>query len=184
MKTTLAGLVLLLFAGTASADSMWNYAGNTQNNPDVYLFKQAGFDPNPCNCSLSGSVTFDDTWQAIRWDFTDGHTTLTQANSTGYFQPFGFGGLGVPFVTWHIVLDALAGDAYLFSENYDNGFEATDGGPGWYVQGNQGAWSSAVSTPEPDTLVLIGVGLAGLLARKRIQARRNQVPKAVWESLG
>jgi hypothetical protein len=32
-------------------------------------------------------------------------------------------------------------------------------------------------------LVFLGAGLVGLLARKRLHAKSNQVPEAVWEAL-
>lgn len=46
-----------------------------------------------------------------------------------------------------------------------------------------GVWTESVITAEPGTLALVGVGLAGLFARKRLQARRNQIPEGVWELL-
>jgi len=53
--------------------------------------------------------------------------------------------------------------------------EAVDfgGGGSVNVRSDPGTWTEVVSAPEPGTLALLGVGLAGFLARKyrRVSAR-------------
>lgn len=50
MKTMLGMLLTWMFAGTAAADSLWTYTGNTMTG---------------CHCALDDSLTLDSTGSAI-----------------------------------------------------------------------------------------------------------------------
>jgi PEP-CTERM motif len=169
MKSSLALVALLLFAGVSRADSVWTYTGNTMNF---------------CNCSLNGAITLDSSGDATAWDFTDGTHELKTANSV--MEEFSEHN---DFSLWKVVIvDSFENTTVGFlTEFYGSAFEATDGagGPDFfgYLEGNHGVWTESVPASEPETLALIGVGLAGLLARKRLRAGRSQVPEAVWEPL-
>jgi hypothetical protein len=153
MKIAMVVLALLLFAGAASADSIWTYAGNSQNGPNVTYPN-----PNPCNCALSGSVTFNDSWQPLSWSFTDGLVTATNLNSTAAFNPFEYS--GPAFSTWRMLISGLDGNAIFLSQFYGSIGEATDSGDNWFVQGNHGVWvDGPVSTPEPGVGILLAIGV-------------------------
>jgi hypothetical protein len=68
MKAVLGIVLGLMLAGTASADSVSSYAGNTKNG---------------CNCARDGSVTLGADGSALTWDFSDGTHELTNINSSG-----------------------------------------------------------------------------------------------------
>jgi PEP-CTERM motif len=176
MKVLLAALALLLIAGASKADSIWSYQGNELSG---------------CNCALTGSVTLAgspvdtnfafQSFTPVTFDFSVNGFDFTPANSSAQFLlTFTNGQL----TFWHIY--AQAGDDSIISYSFDI-VEATDGftvsGLLGGEEGNRGTWTESVASPEPGTLVLVGVGLVGLLARKRSQVRRKQVPEADWEPL-
>jgi PEP-CTERM motif len=181
MKTTFAVLALLLFAGVSRADSIWDYQGGVMQG---------------CGCALTGEVTLDTSGDVGAWSFTDGTHVLTSLDSVGYVSPLGafqdpsFGPFGL---TWYVNVRRTTDSWGILIDYYGSAFEATDAsgvnagtspaGTYGYLQGQPGVWTESVPTAEPGTLALIGVGLVGLLARKRLQAKSNQVPEAVWEAL-
>ena len=181
MKISLALLALLVFAGAASADTVLTYTGNAKSDPLVQ-------NPNPCGCALDGTVTLaaiipsingadEHEFTPLSYSFSVNGFTFTQNNSTASFL---FSFINGQVDLWH-VQGSTPGGQFFISYSYDL-FEATDSGPNMYEQGNRGIWT-AVTTPEPGTLELLGAGLLALLARNRWQLRRRQVPKAVWEPL-
>lgn len=167
---------MFALTSVAEADSVWTYTGNSQGG--------ALSDPNPCNCALTGSVTFDSSWNVLSYDFTDGTHELTQADSTGVINPFFMTGT-IPFAEWHVALDG--GGVRFLTENFGSVGEATDSvlvDTDLFLleEGNRGVWSGPVSTAEPATGLLVGLGLAvvGLMRRRR----KKLVDPVVWEKLG
>jgi PEP-CTERM motif len=172
MKILLAIFSLLLFVGTASADSIWTYAGNTMTG---------------CNCALDGIVTLDSSGNATAWDFTDGTHVLTQLTSTGFINHSPQTGAN-PFQTWTVSIDN--GAFLFFSQFVGSAGEATDlsfddvaQSEFGFLQGNHGIWtpSLTVATPEPATGLLLAGGLlcVGLMRRKS----RKRLDSATWDKL-
>lgn len=171
MKILLAIFSLLVFVGTASADSVWTYTGNTMTG---------------CNCALDGTVTLDSSGDATAWDFTDGTHELTQLTSTGFVHHGPQTGAN-PFQTWTVLIDDGAFE--FFSQFTGSAFEATDlsfndaaQNKFGFLEGDHGVWAQgAVVTPEPATGLLVASGLlfGGLMRRKR----RKPLDSATWDKL-
>lgn len=170
MKFLFAVLVFAFLGATASADSVWNYTGNPINGTGWVDQRQS------CNCSLDGTVTFNSSWQAVAWDFTDGGVTLTNVNSTAIeltpFDPILHS--TTPFQTWDVLLD---GQGYLFGTELAGGVQdgdsitaLTGAGIVGIEQGHPGVWSEVVATPEPGTLLLLTVGLLLIVCKKAVAA--------------
>jgi hypothetical protein len=167
MKTFVVSLILACLGVTASADTIWTYTGNPRSNNTVVGIP-GGFN-NPCACALTGSVTFDDAGNVVAWDFTGGILTLTNLNSRG---TFGFLFSDGTISHWGVLLHGIPAEFFILTEFNGSMTHAIDFSTGGVnVLGNPGTWVES-SVPEPSTLVLLGVGLAGLLAGKRRQAKR------------
>ena len=171
MKILLAIFSLLVFVGTASADSVWTYTGNTMTG---------------CNCALDGTVTLDSSGDATAWDFTDGSHELTQLTSSGFIHHSPLTGSDL-FQTWTIFLDN--GAFTLFSQFTGSAFEATDSmlndstqGKFGFIQGDHGVWApGVVATPEPATGLLLASGLLFVSLTRR--KRRKPLNSATWDKL-
>jgi hypothetical protein len=161
MKLAFAILVLLL-TPLAKADSVWTYQGNSTSDPDVGIIGPTSFipTPNPCNCALSGTLILDAFNNPVGWSFTEGGFTL---NNTDSILGLSINQLipGEPlFSRWFI---GIIGADFSFLSIYDgSNYEATDSGPGLYVQGNKGSWTDPIGTPEPSTIFLVGLAALGL----------------------
>jgi hypothetical protein len=180
MKVLLGMFLSLSFAGMASADTVWTYAGNTMNG---FVFSDQAFTEPDCHCSLNGTVTMDASMNAIAWSFTDGTHTLSNLNSTGAIDPFEQS--SIAFSTWFVSLSG--GGINFFSQFDGSAGEATDsssvnGTLFGYEEGNHGIWTETVATAEPATGLLVGLGLAvaGLIRRRR----KKPIDSTVWEHLG
>jgi hypothetical protein len=184
LKTLFAILMLALLASSASADTVWTYQGNVNNyggmffNPGPGGVAPPGDElPNPCNCALTGQVALDNNNNAISWSFTAAGENWTSANSTGSINPvLTIGSPVVPFVLWGIELTNNLGQTMISQFSTFSMLSARDSTEdgNLMVLGDPGKWTEVpMPTPEPSTLALLTVGLAGVLARKRWQAGRK-----------
>ena len=124
--------------------------------------------PNQGGANFTGGV--------VSYSWTDGHQTLTEANSTGYFRlNFPVENSGFSY-TWRIEITTLGGPGSILTylemgEHGDEGFlDAANQGGGnnsgpWAGIHRPGTWT--VTTPEPSTLLLLGAGLPAVLALSR-----------------
>lgn len=171
MKILLAIFSLLLFVGTASADSVWTYTGNSMTG---------------CNCAIDGSVTLDSSGNATAWDFTDGTHELTQLTSSGFINHSPQTG-GDPFQTWTVslnngALQFFSQFAGSVSEATDLSFDNSTQSEFGFLQGNHGVWAQGtIVTPEPATGLLVASGL--LLASLMRRKRRKPLESATWDKL-
>ena len=171
MKILLAIFSLLVFVGTASADSVWTYTGNTMTG---------------CNCALDGSVTLDSSGNATAWDFTDGTHSLTNAQQFRAIHPPGTDPNQFFPTAWFVDLSGVG--LFIFSQFDGTAFEATDdsfvSGPGFRLPRRAIQASGLprmVATPEPATGLLVAGGLlfVGIMRRKR----RKPLDSATWDKL-
>jgi hypothetical protein len=185
MRLLLGTLLGLMLGVTASADSVWTYTGNKIS----YL----GFNPgpggvappddigvNPCGCAMFGTVVLDDANKAIAWSFTNGADTINNLNSHGTIDPIGQFNFDTIFRHWSIFLTANDNSVSVFSSFNGSFGDAQDSMGNLSVESNPGVWAE-IATPEPGTLLMVGVGLAALTLVRR---RKADIPATTWEPLG
>jgi hypothetical protein len=167
MKLALGILALALLAGTASADSTWTYTGNTISY--AWGTNPGPIGVNPCGCALDGFVTLDASGAVTGYSFTAGNDTLTQSNSTGLlgndvfyvFDPAdNYFRWGFDLVGQGVEMFSSFDGSYSDSGDYSSG--------GLNVYADPGKWTDPVSTPEPGTIALVGLGLAVLALLRRL----------------
>jgi hypothetical protein len=176
MKRVFIVLVLCLIPALARADSVWTYQGNVNGS---------GLPGQSEGYALTGTVLLNNNDQAVAWNFTTGTpgntVFFTNFNSTGTINPFASSGSQVPFAFWNIVLFTPTGDidgdsAVLTSNNTPGkGFDNVSDFNGGYLvneAGNPGVWTEVVSTPEPNSLLLVGAGIAALALTISLQKFR------------
>jgi hypothetical protein len=148
----------------------WTYQGNVNG----IISGNEGY-------ALSGTVLLNNNDQAVAWNFTTGTpgntVFFTNFNSTGTINPFASSGSQVPFTFWNISLVTptgdIDGDAAVLESN--NGFDnVSDFNGGYLVNegGNPGVWTEVVSTPEPNSLLLLGAGITALAMTIALQKFR------------
>jgi hypothetical protein len=177
MIKRLALIVAMLFIpALAKSDSVWTYQGNVNG---------IGGNGESEGYALTGTVLLNNNDQAIAWNFTTGTpgntVFFTNFNSTGTINPFASSGSQVPFAFWNITLSTQTGDvdgdaAVLTSNNTPfKGFDNVSDFNGGYLvneTGNPGVWTEVVSTPEPNSLLLLSAGIAALALTISLQKFR------------
>ena len=180
-RAILPGLFAALILGpVAEADTMYSYIGDTfRAVSGVYTLADRitgsftvadGFVPIP------RQYVNDFTLGVVSYSFTDGHQTLTEANSEGHFllnhTPTASG-------FWDVGVGGLAGgiSTYNFFDRFDEAILAGDIGSNVCTVlcndgSHAGTWT-VTTVPEPSTLVLAAAGL--LAVGGRLLKRRHAI---------
>lgn len=169
MKVQLAVVVgVLLFAGTAHADSTW-----------VYTY--TGNELNGCQCSINGSFSTAgpisssqlEPISVLSYSFSVAGFTFNSSDSTG--------GISVAtdangdILDWFVSLDAgnYVNLITEFTGSQENAIDVYGYGSGPYDEdyreADPGSWTATdpAAMPEPSSLLLAALGLAGLIALSR-----------------
>jgi len=148
-----------LVPALAKADSSLTYTGNSVSN-DIFAITQP---PNPCGCALNGALTLDANNVVTGYSFTAAGDTLTQFNSTGLLgrDIFAVFNPADDYFRWAIFITGNDGVVIHSNFNGSNADSADYSSNGLFVDSNPGTWT-VVSTPEPGTLLLLGVGIIAL----------------------
>jgi hypothetical protein len=173
--------LLFLIPALARADSVWTFNGELTDSGSW----RGGQPFTHCNCSLDGTVLFDDNYNVLAYSFTDGTHTLNNQNSTIVFPPLPAGGrefgTGEPFDSpldvWSV--DITGGDV-VFHTNYNGPTQGavsmnfsyvgnTIFGFGQPNSGPDGTWTEVVSTLEPSSLISLLAGITALALAISVQ---------------
>jgi hypothetical protein len=173
MKRVFIIAVLFLIPALAKADSVWTFDGEL-TDPGTWHGGFPQFNTH-CNCDLDGTMVFDANFNVLAYSWTDGTHTLNQNNSNMVFlnNPLINPNINpdpAPLSTWWVSINA--GDVLLHT-NFDGpgegatsiNFSLVNGqffGYGQPNLGPTGVWTEVISTPEPGSLLLLGVGITAL----------------------
>ena len=169
-----------VFTVTAHADEVYTYTGNPLLN---YNTTGMGITTTwipgipSCECSLDGSFTMSQpigpgnyalllTIDPIAYSFSGNGYTYNQSNSNEIFQVSTDPDGNITF--WYMQ------DGGFSMDFYGSAFESTERIGGAFQQGTIGTWTMAdpVSTPEPSSFALLGIGLLGLaMLKQRVTLR-------------
>ena len=125
---------------------------------------------------LVGGDAFTDG--VLRYAFTDGHQTLTQANSIGTFNLF-FAVFSSDFTAWNIAIGAPTGGAiytWVFRDRQDyarldaNNWGANGSDISLADGSHRGTWT-VTTVPEPMSLLLVAAGIGGVVLARGRRAR-------------
>ena len=164
-----------LAAPLAQGDAVYTYTGPLFEDFGPGIFGSVAACPPVCSVSgfmvLASPVDFTDfrLVQLLAFSFTDGNTVMTSSDNPPVFAVVALAGDGFGGISqWAVDIGEGTGPVQLESINLigetpgDSSGSPTQGFDS--VSGKAGVWTlSAVTTPEPPTLLLQVVGLLGLL---------------------
>jgi PEP-CTERM motif len=174
----LLALAWLAVVPLAESDTIYTYTGDTfRRVSGVYGLEDrlsGFFVVNDAVTPPPGPQGAIFTPYLLSWSFTDGHQTLTESNSTATFVWGDTSDLG-PGVVWNASIQTVSGDGFwshrhsdridLARLGLDRASNVANVGP---PDGSQpGTWAVQTVVPEPSTLLLVGLGLAGVAALRR-----------------
>jgi hypothetical protein len=169
-------VVFAVFAAPlAQADAVYTYTGPLFENFGAGNFGTVATCPPVCSVSgfivLASPVDFTDfrLVQLLSFSFTDGNTVMTSSDNPPVFAVVALAGDGFGGISqWAIDIGEGTGPVQIESINLigetpgDSSGSPSQGFDS--VSGKAGVWTlSAVTTPEPPTLMLQVVGILGLL---------------------
>jgi hypothetical protein len=172
-------VVGLFLSSSVKADTVYTYTGQ----PFVVFNGPDGTCPPVCN--LSGSLTLSsplppnssgplDLANVLNFSFTDGNVTINESNLYDAISSFNYNTNNTgqmwyanyvlySYVPTFLFSNQLGGDHVSVDDPVDGYYTADSGGLGTWT-------TSAVTTPEPSSLLMLGLGAFALLGFKKFFA--------------